>query len=41
MKVSYGEVVVDLQEEDNINVIIGDSGTGRRMNISCIISYYT
>ena len=34
MKVSYGEVVIDLQEEDNINVIIGDSGTGKTKMIN-------
>lgn len=34
MKVQYGEVVIDLQEEDNINVIIGDSGTGKTKMIS-------
>lgn len=34
MRVSYGEVVIDLQEEDNINVIIGDSGTGKTKMIN-------
>ena len=34
MRVQYGEVVIDLQEEDNINVIIGDSGTGKTKMIS-------
>lgn len=43
MKVQYGEVVIDLQEEDNINVIIGDSGTGKTKMISdleCILEVY-
>ena len=34
MKVSYGEVVIDLQDEDNINVIIGDFGTGKTKMIN-------
>ena len=45
MKVQYGEVVIDLEEEDNINVIIGDSGIGKTKMMNDLKSmleiYYT